>query len=153
MVDRKPFENGSNRAASAKMRFCAASVAGSSPQSLGLRVGTAYRRRSGAGIWEMSGQYPLGRGDGNRGEPGEAFLDNRTELEGGRHTDPVAPIFSERGYHCSAINVSLELEQCLHGRCGQNRCQQQTALFSRNGRHVMTRQHFMTAADNSSGSG
>jgi hypothetical protein len=35
-------------------RFCAASVAGSSPRSLGLGVGTAYRRRSGAGIWEMS---------------------------------------------------------------------------------------------------
>jgi hypothetical protein len=54
MIGRKPFENGSTRAASAKGRFCAASVAGSSPRSLGLRVGTAYRRRSGAGIWEMS---------------------------------------------------------------------------------------------------
>jgi hypothetical protein len=35
-------------------RFCAASVAGASPRSLGLGVGTAYRRRSGADIWEMS---------------------------------------------------------------------------------------------------
>ena len=48
MIGRKPFENGSIRAASAKGRFCAASVAGSSPRSLGLRVGTAYRRRSGS---------------------------------------------------------------------------------------------------------
>jgi DNA-binding transcriptional LysR family regulator len=65
MISRKPFENGSTRAASAKGRFCAASVAGSSPRSLGLRVGTAYRRRSGAGIWETSVQTMVMAGMGN----------------------------------------------------------------------------------------
>jgi hypothetical protein len=53
------------RGASAKRRFCAASMAGSSPRSLGLRVGTADRRSKepASGNLGQAGwtQYPITR--------------------------------------------------------------------------------------------
>ena len=69
MIDRKSFENGSPRAASAKRRFCAASVAGSSPRNLGLRVGngisSAFKSRHMGNVGLRRAPGMLASGDPN----------------------------------------------------------------------------------------
>jgi hypothetical protein len=56
MIDRKPFENGSNPSREREEAVLRGVSGWLEPSEPGLRVGTAYRRRSGAGIWEMSMQ-------------------------------------------------------------------------------------------------
>ena len=54
MIDRKPFENGSNPGREREEAVLRGVSRWFEPGGLGLRVGTVYRWRSGAGIWEMS---------------------------------------------------------------------------------------------------
>ncbi len=56
MIDRKPFENGSNPGREREEAVLRGVSGWLDPSRLGLRVGTAYRPRSEAGIWEMSAQ-------------------------------------------------------------------------------------------------